>query len=154
MKWKSRLTNYNFWVSMVSAVLLVLQAFDLKFDIAHLNEIVTAILGLLVVIGIINDPTKNANLKTSNLADVNQQKDTTNEKIVDEQNGVDSNDFTPNHNDEAETIDENDCQTVRPQIENESLEPANALTPCDSESALTNENENIIEQSFDEVADN
>lgn len=60
MKWKNRLTNYNFWISIVSATLLILQAFNIKMDIANINEIVTALLGLLVVIGIINDPTKSS----------------------------------------------------------------------------------------------
>lgn len=60
MKWKNRLTNYNFWISIVSAVLLLLQAFDFEFDVLYVNEILTAILGLLVVIGIISDPTKSA----------------------------------------------------------------------------------------------
>ena len=54
MKWKNRLTNYNFWISLISAVLLILQA----FNIAYVSEIATAVLGLLVVIGIISDPTK------------------------------------------------------------------------------------------------
>ena len=58
MKWKNRLTNYNFWISIVSAVLLILQAFNFEFDIAYISEIATAVLGLLVVIGIISDPTK------------------------------------------------------------------------------------------------
>ena len=58
MNWKKRLTNYNFWISIVSAVLLILQAFKFEFDIAYINEIVTAVLGLLVVIGIISDPTR------------------------------------------------------------------------------------------------
>ena len=58
--WKNRLTNYNFWISIVSAVLLILQSFDIQFDVEHINEIITAVLGLLVVIGIINDPTKSA----------------------------------------------------------------------------------------------
>ncbi len=58
MNWKNRLTNYNFWISLCSAVLLILQAFNFKFDVAYISEIVTAILGLLVVIGIISDPTK------------------------------------------------------------------------------------------------
>ena len=75
MKWKNRLTNYNFWISIVSAVLLILQAFNFEFDIAYINEIATAVLGLLVVIGIISDPTKtytpyetnqNASEETSN----------------------------------------------------------------------------------------
>ena len=58
MKWKNRLTNYNFWISIISAVLLILQAFKINFDIAYINEIATAVLGLLVVIGIISDPTR------------------------------------------------------------------------------------------------
>lgn len=58
MKWKNRFTNYNFWISIISAVLLILQAFKIEFDVAYFNEIATAVLGLLVVIGIISDPTK------------------------------------------------------------------------------------------------
>ena len=58
MNWKNRFTNYNFWISIFSAVLLILQALKIEFDIAYVNEIFTAVLGLLVVIGIINDPTR------------------------------------------------------------------------------------------------
>ena len=65
MKWKNRLTNYNFWISIVSAVLLILQAFNFEFDIAYISEIATAVLGLLVVIGIISDPTKSYNPSNS-----------------------------------------------------------------------------------------
>ncbi len=60
MNWKNRLTNYNFWVSMVSAVLLILQALKIKLDFIYVNEVSTAVLGLLVVLGIINDPTKSS----------------------------------------------------------------------------------------------
>lgn len=69
-KMKNRLTNYNFWISMVSAVLLILQAFDIQFDIAYINEIVTAVLGLLVVIGIISDPTKSSTKTNSSASSV------------------------------------------------------------------------------------
>ena len=58
MRWKNRLTNYNFWISLISAVLLILQAFNFEFDIQYVSEIATGALGLLVVIGIISDPTK------------------------------------------------------------------------------------------------
>ena len=58
MNWKNRLTNYNFWISIFSAMLLILQALKIEFDIAYVNEIFTAVLGLLVVIGIISDPTR------------------------------------------------------------------------------------------------
>lgn len=58
MNWKNRLKNYNFWISMFSAILLILQALKIEFDVAYVNEIFTAVLGLLVVVGIIIDPTK------------------------------------------------------------------------------------------------
>ena len=58
MNWKNRLKNYNFWISLFSAVLLILQALKIEFDIAYINEIFTAILGLLVVVGIVSDPTR------------------------------------------------------------------------------------------------
>ena len=67
MNWKKRLTNYNFWISIVSAVLLIFQAFNIKFDVVYINEIATAVLGLLVVIGIINDPTKTTIKENSNI---------------------------------------------------------------------------------------
>ena len=79
MNWKNRLTNYNFWISMFSAVLLILQALKIKFDIAYVNEIFTAVLGLLVVIGIISDPTR-----TSVKQDSTQTKDIKQEKISEE----------------------------------------------------------------------
>ncbi|MBR1987949.1 MAG: hypothetical protein IKA36_02800, partial [Clostridia bacterium] len=66
MNWKNRLTNYNFWISLVSAVLLIFQAFNFEFDIANLSEIVTALLGLLVVVGIISNPTKTSQEKKQN----------------------------------------------------------------------------------------
>ena len=58
MNWKNRFTNYNFWISIFSAILLILQALKIEFDFLYVNEIFTAVLGLLVVIGIINDPTR------------------------------------------------------------------------------------------------
>ena len=73
MNWKNRLTNYNFWISIVSAVLLILQALKIEFDIAYINEIATAVLGLLVVIGIISDPTRYT--VKDNMNSKNQQKE-------------------------------------------------------------------------------
>ena len=70
MNWKNRLTNYNFWISIFSAVLLILQALKIEFDIAYVNEIFTAVLGLLVVIGIISDPTRTS---VKNPTESNQQ---------------------------------------------------------------------------------
>lgn len=74
MNWKNRLTNYNFWISIISAVLLILQALKIEFDIAYINEIATAVLGLLVVIGIISDPTRYTVKDSSNLTKPEKQK--------------------------------------------------------------------------------
>ena len=72
MNWKNRLTNYNFWISMFSAVLLILQALKIEFDILYVNEIFTAVLGLLVVIGIISDPTRTS-VKSAEISTAKQE---------------------------------------------------------------------------------
>lgn len=53
---KERLKNYGFWISLVSGIIMVLQAFGLRIDAPYVNEIITAVLGVLVVLGIINNP--------------------------------------------------------------------------------------------------
>lgn len=48
--------NGGFWVSLVSAILLILQAiFGWKIDNALVTEISSSVLGLLVVVGIVKD---------------------------------------------------------------------------------------------------
>ena len=86
MKWKNRLTNYNFWISIVSAVLLICQALNLEFDIAYINEIVTAVLGLLVVIGIISDPTKTGKDSSSTTTNVVKENNETSTNVVKDNN--------------------------------------------------------------------
>ncbi len=81
MNWKNKLTNYNFWISIVSAVLLILQAFDINFDIAYINEIVTAVLGLLVVIGIISNPNKTNSTDNSANSTVQETEEKADENI-------------------------------------------------------------------------
>ena len=76
MNWKNRLTNYNFWISIFSAMLLILQALKIEFDIAYVNEIFTAVLGLLVVIGIISDPTRTMVKSSENKAKENTESKT------------------------------------------------------------------------------
>lgn len=53
---KEKFKNYGFWVSLVSAVIIVLQACGIKIDAPYVNEIVTGILGVLVTLGIISNP--------------------------------------------------------------------------------------------------
>ena len=56
MKFLKRLRSSNFWVSMLSAVILILQAvFNVEIKTEYLTQIIMAILGLLVMSGIISD---------------------------------------------------------------------------------------------------
>ena len=48
--------NKGFWVSLISAIVMILQAFGLKIDAPFANEIAASILGALVILGIISDP--------------------------------------------------------------------------------------------------
>lgn len=53
----SRFKNYGLWVSIAALVQMVLHGFGLKVLPDNYNEIVTAILGILVMAGILNNPT-------------------------------------------------------------------------------------------------
>ena len=56
MKFLKKLRSSNFWVSMISAVVLIIQAvFDVTIKAEYLNQIIMAMLGLLVMSGIISD---------------------------------------------------------------------------------------------------
>ena len=118
MKWKNRLTNYNFWISIISAVLLILQAFKINFDIAYINEIATAVLGLLVVIGIISDPTRSVS------SPANEQTQTSAPETIN--HAVTPTDNIPNkEQDEADYVDlQNDFKALIAQISHD----INAIT--------------------------
>ncbi len=56
MKFFKKLKSSNFWVSMISAVVLILQAvFNVEIKTEYLTQIVMSILGLLVMSGIVTD---------------------------------------------------------------------------------------------------
>ncbi|MDE6473548.1 MAG: hypothetical protein K2L70_00405 [Clostridia bacterium] len=50
---KEKLKSYEFWVSVVSAVMVVLQSISLKFDLPYIQEVVMGFLGVLAVAGIV-----------------------------------------------------------------------------------------------------
>lgn len=61
MKFKKQLKSYSFWLGIISAILLVIKSiFKIDLDMEYANETLTAILGALVVAGIINYPTDDA----------------------------------------------------------------------------------------------
>lgn len=151
MNWKNRLTNYNFWISIVSAVLLILQAFNIEFDVNYINEIITAVLGLLVVIGIINDPTKNGSKTSSSSTTTSSTSSndgatetTTNEAV----NVVDSEKEMPIVNkDETNNIDSSDNMEIF--VEDTSRQSTNSSENISNTDAVTN---NTVEQMIEQIA--
>ena len=60
MKFFKKLKSSNFWVSMISAVILILQAvFNVDIKTEYLNQIILGILGVLVMTGIVSDTPNN-----------------------------------------------------------------------------------------------
>lgn len=65
INWRVRVKNKVFWVSVIPAVLLLLQAIAATFGYTleldglgnHLLAVVNAVFGLLAVLGIVADPT-------------------------------------------------------------------------------------------------
>lgn len=140
MKWKNRLTNYNFWISIVSAVLLILQNFDVHFDIANFNEIVTGVLGLLVVIGIINDPTKSSTTNENS----NKSKGEIMENL--------ENTITNQQNNETK-IEENEFAKTNAPLEEHAVDQQKEMQATEQEELLIKATENeaenkIVAQTF------
>lgn len=151
---KNRLKNYNFWISIFSAVLLILQALKIEFDIAYVNEIFTAVLGLLVVVGIIIDPTKTATSAKPNTAiSVDEAKNSENEesdtKLGKETLPIDQkseNDIVNNENDIKNVLAKIsiDLENKLKQIENLNNETAKCLEKIQNKTKQENVHVEIL----------
>lgn len=58
MKVIERIKNVGFWVSLAAAVVLILQAFGITVDIPEVNAAVNSVCTVLVMLGILNNPTE------------------------------------------------------------------------------------------------
>lgn len=75
INWKVRIKNRYFWLSLIPAVILLVQAvfrvFGLVIDLGELGnnlaEVVNAVFAVLAILGVVNDPTT-AGIKDSQLA--------------------------------------------------------------------------------------
>ena len=87
-KLKNRLKNYSFWVSLASAILLLVQAVGKPLGLVINEElymsIVNSVLGVFVVLGIISHPAQNLVKDTANL----NENDTNNEVVNTENNNL------------------------------------------------------------------
>ena len=65
INWEVRIKNKNFWLTLIPAVLLLIQVlvapFGYQWDFGVLNEqlaaIINALFAVLMILGIVNDPT-------------------------------------------------------------------------------------------------
>ena len=65
INWKVRLKNKNFWLAVIPAALLLVQTvaavFGYTLDFGDLGNrlvaVVNAVFGVLVILGVVNDPT-------------------------------------------------------------------------------------------------
>lgn len=65
INWTVRFKNKNFWLAVIPAVLLLIQAvasvFGYTLDLGDIGNklvaVVNAVFGLLVILGVVNDPT-------------------------------------------------------------------------------------------------
>lgn len=61
---KDKMKTYNFWISLVSAVLLLLRIigtkYDFEIDSSLVMDVTTGLCGIFVVLGIISAPQKNS----------------------------------------------------------------------------------------------
>ena len=75
INWKVRIKNKNFWLSLIPALLLLIQAvayvFGFSLDLSEMGDkllaVVNALFTVLAILGIVTDPTT-AGLSDSNLA--------------------------------------------------------------------------------------
>ncbi|WP_271814481.1 phage holin [Clostridium beijerinckii] len=56
INWKSRLTNKTFWVSIVSAIVLLTQQLGYNIFPVNWSDILNTILTIFILLGIIIDP--------------------------------------------------------------------------------------------------
>ena len=66
---KEKLKNKGFWVSLISAIIVFVQAIGIKIDVPAVNEVVSAVLTLLVVLGIVSNPSSGSGYADGDLFD-------------------------------------------------------------------------------------
>lgn len=65
INWTVRIKNKNFWLAVIPAVLLLIQTvaavFGYTLDVGNIGNrliaVVNAVFGVLVILGVVNDPT-------------------------------------------------------------------------------------------------
>lgn len=156
MKLKERIKTYNFWVSLSSAVFLVLkllgEQFNFNVDEGLFSDIFTTLCGILVILGIIVPPTSKAiDEKTTFTTECLFQKEETieSEPLTIQQNCNEVVEFQENQTNEDFETNQNDCNELS--ISDEmSCEDLSNLDTCETENTFI---ENVQNQDFENAFD-
>lgn len=107
---KEKLKSYEFWVSVASAVMMLLQTISIKINIPYINEVTMAFLSLLTVTGILKKTpvktkteTVEQNKSTDNTATDTSQPSKTEDTVKSET-------ANPSDNGSAEDFDSKDTE--------------------------------------------
>lgn len=57
INWKVRLRNPRFWVTLLSAIVLLLQQLGINFFPENWREIANTVLSIAALVGVVEDPT-------------------------------------------------------------------------------------------------
>lgn len=146
MNLKSKIKSYNFWVSLGSAVLLLLnllgRQFNFSIDECLYNDILTAICGILVILGIITMPAgTNQKLPTQQTND-----SILNQPFIKEQTPTINQ--TNLNNSEPENLNfdekqENDTDNEQLQMQVNEITNENSVNETNSQQFVSNETQTI-----------
>lgn len=93
MKIKDKIKSYSFWVSLASAVILILKLLGNRFgftvDETMISDLFTALCSVLVLLGIIVVPSSQSNISTQNNIQFNQ-KNTNSTNNLNQKNSIES----------------------------------------------------------------
>lgn len=69
---KEKIKTKSFWLSVVAAVVLVLQNVGLKIDVPYINQIVESLCALMIVLGIFTAPSPTKKADDSDKKDIDK----------------------------------------------------------------------------------
>lgn len=154
---KEKLKSYRFWVSLASAILLLVQAIGgplgLSVDEETYMSIVNSALGVFVVLGIISHPAQNLFAKNKETADKEENINAIDETDRNEENNMEENvgKDTVNSQKESETLNSlNQSQKENLNLENVNSQ-TNDLQNNTQESATNLTDSNLVSNTINET---
>ena len=115
---KNRLKNYSFWVSLASAILLLVQAIGKPLGLVINEEIymsiVNSVLGVFVVLGIISHPAQNliSSSSSTNVDTVNEKETETSDSLKSVEINNDNKSNSANCENVVNVVENNDVKSL------------------------------------------